>query len=91
MLKITELPDKLAFSKNNNSRSASSKNNSIMPVFGRNNGYRKVNKFDINIDDIEYAKKSEKLKAQNLSKLEKKPKKNKNLSKFSTKKTGLNF
>ena len=68
MLKITGSPDKLAPSKNNNSKPISSKNNSSRPTFGKNNGNSKVR---FGGDGVEYAKKSGKLKSQKLSKSKK--------------------
>ena len=70
MLKTTRLPDKLAPSGNNGSKSASSRNNNSRPVFKRNNGNGKVNRFSVSENSMKHAKKSEKLsKSENLSKL----------------------
>ena len=51
----------------------------------------KVDRFDIDCDDVEYLKKSEKLKVQKLFKSRKKLPKSGNLSKFGTKKTEPSF
>ena len=67
MLKTTRLPDKLAPSWNNGSRSVSSNNDDSKPVFKRNNGNSEVDRFG----SVRYAKKSEELKSQNLAKSQK--------------------
>ena len=103
MLKTTELPDKLALNINNSNKSASSRNNNSRPVFGRNNGNDKVNKFDIGGNDMEHAKKSGKLfksgksksektsKSQNLTKSGKKLSKSENSTNFNITKVGPKF
>ena len=74
MLKTTRLPDKLAPSKNNGSKSVSSRNDKNKLAFERNNGNNEVNRFDIGRNSMEHAKKSgkssksEKLKSKKLSK-----------------------
>ena len=66
MLKITRLPNKSIFNKNNNSK----------PVFKKNNSNNKSDKFRNSSDEMEYSKKTENLKSkkllisQKLSKLE---------------------
>ena len=63
--------DKSALSKNNENGSVSSKNNNSKPVFGKNNGDSKVDRFCVNKNDVEYAKKLEKLFKSRKSKSEK--------------------
>ena len=60
MLKTTRSPDKLALSKNNDSKFASIRNNNSRPAFKKNNGNSKVDRFGG--DGVEHAKKSRKLK-----------------------------
>ena len=61
MLKITGLLDKLAFNKNNGSKFISSKNNNNRLVFKKNISNNKIDGFDINKNDVKYAKKSRKM------------------------------
>ena len=67
MLKTTGSPDKLALSKNNGSKSTSNRYENSRLASGKNNGNDKIHKFD----NMEYAKKSEKLKSQKLTKSQK--------------------
>ena len=69
MLKTTGSYDKPASSKNNGNRSASSRNNNSRPNSRRNNSNSKFDEFGGN--DVEHAKKSRKLKSQNLAKSQK--------------------
>ena len=69
MLKTTRSPDKPAPSRNDGSRSVSSKNNDSKPASGRNNANGRVDKFGSN--SVKHAKKSGKLKSQNLAKSQK--------------------
>ena len=84
---MTELLDKLAFNKNNNSK----------PVFRKNNGNNKVNRFSVGDNNVEYTKKSRKvsklgkLKSEKLTQLRKKLSKSENLSKFYTKEAKSSF
>ena len=72
MLKTTGSLDKPAPSRNNGSRSASSRNNNSRPASRKNDGDDEVHRFGVDKDDVEYAKKLEKLsKSENLSKLRK--------------------
>ena len=83
MLEMTRSFDNLASSRNNGNKLASSRNNNIRPASGRNNSNGEVNDFRVGGNDIEHAKKSEKLfklgkskskktfKSQNLAKSEK--------------------
>ena len=57
MLEIIGSPDKPNFSRNNGSKSASSRNNNSKPTFRKNNGIDKINKFGISRNGMEYAKK----------------------------------
>ena len=69
MLKMTELPDKPAFSINDGSRSASNKNNNNRLVFGKNDGNGEFDGFGISRNGMKHTKKSRKLsKSKNLSK-----------------------
>ena len=61
MLKITKLPDKPAFSKNNGSRLVFSRNNNSRLAFGKNDGDGEVDRFGISRNGIKHAKKSRKL------------------------------
>ena len=70
MLKIIESPDKPAPSKNDGSRSTSSRNNNNRPVFRKNNINDEVDGFGINKNAVKYAKKLGKsFKSKKLSKL----------------------
>ena len=103
MLKTTRSPDKPASNKNNNSKLAFSKNNNSRPTFERNNSNNKVNKFGVNRNNVEHAKKLGKLfksgkskskkmfKSQNLTKLRKKLLKNGNSINFNATKDGPKF
>ena len=103
MLKIIRLSNKLVFSKNNSNKSVLSRNNNSRLAYKKNNNNSKFNKFDIDRNDVKYAKKSEKLsklkksknkkisKSQNLAKLEKKLLKNRNLTNFSVIEVKLKF
>ena len=94
MLKTIRLFDKLAPSKNNDSKSAFSKNNNNKPAFRKNNGNSKIDRFDLSRNDIKHTKKSGKLsklrklkskktfKSWNLTKLGKKLSKSGNLTNF---------
>ena len=68
MLKIIRSSDKLVFSKNNSNSIASGKNDDSKSVFERNNDNGEVR---FGGDSVEYTKKSEKLKNQELFKLKK--------------------
>ena len=68
MLKTTEISDKLAFSKNNNSKPASSKINSSKQASGRNNGNNKIEFGSGGDKGVEYAKKLRKSKVYFLEK-----------------------
>ena len=61
MLKIIGWPNEPAPSRNDSSRSVSSRNNNSRPASGRNDGNGKVNGVSISGNDVEYAKKSEKM------------------------------
>lgn len=50
---MIELPNKLVFDRNNNSKLASSRNNGSKPVSGRNNSNGKVTKLGIGNSDGE--------------------------------------
>ena len=95
MLKTTGLLDELASGINYSSKLAFSKNNSSKLVFENNEGDIDNNKFSG--DDMKYAKKSEKTKAQKLLKSKKLSKsrkmllKSENLPNFGIKKAKLNF
>ena len=103
MLKTIGLPNKLAFSKNNGSKSASYRNNNNKPICKKNNGNSEVNGRGVNKNGVEYAKKSGKLfklgkskrektsKFQNLAKSRKKLSKSGNSTYFNTIKTGPKF
>ena len=97
MLKITESPNKLAFSRNNSNKSASSRNDDSKSAFGKNDGNGKINRFDISRNSVKYTKKSRKSKSEkpsksrNLAKLEKKLSKNGNLTNFNATKAGPKF
>ena len=94
MLKTIRSLDKLAPSRNNSSRSVFSKKNNSKLASRKNNGNNEVDGFDIGENSIEYAKKSEKLsksrksksekisKSQNLAKLGKKLSKSRNSTNF---------
>ena len=98
MLKTTNKP---APSRNNGSRSASSRNDDSRPASGRNDGNGEVDGFG---GGVEHAKKSGKLKGQELAKSQKssksgkskgekskKPPKSENLPNFDAKDTGPSF
>ena len=69
MLKTTGLPDKLAPIKNNRSRSIFNRNDNSRLAFGRNNSINKVGRFGVSRNDIEHTKKLGKLsKSEKLSK-----------------------
>ena len=76
---------------------ASNKNNGNRLAFEKNNDNNKINRFSIGNNNMEYAKKSRKLKSkklfksQYLAKSRKMLSKKKNLPNFNTKKAGLNF
>ena len=57
MLKTTGSHDEPAPSKNDGSRSASSKNDNSRPAFGRNDGNGEVDRFGVDRNDVEHAKK----------------------------------
>ena len=61
MLKTTRSFDKPASNKNNGSKLAFSKNDNSRPASEKNNGNGEINRFGVGRNDIEYAKKSEKL------------------------------
>ena len=77
-MKTIRLSNKLAFGKNNISKSVSSRNNNSRPVFRKNNDNSEVNRFSIDRNSIKHIKKlgkskSEKMfKSQNLAELKKK-------------------
>ena len=75
-MKTIRLLDKLVFSKNDSRKLASSKNDSSKPVYGKNNNNNEIGFGDNN---IEYVKKSRKLKNQNWAQLKKNLLKNRNL------------
>ena len=81
MLKTIKSSHKLASSRINSSKLASSRNDDNRSVFGKNDGNGKVDGFGISGNDIEYAKKSGKLKDKKSSKSQKSAKSRKNLSK----------
>ena len=104
MLKITELSDKLALSRNNDNESAPSRNNNRKPALERNKNNGEINRFGIDSDGMEYAKILGKLKGQKLAKSQilsksrkSQDKKSKKLSKignspnFDDKENGPNF
>ena len=107
MLKKTGLPNELVFSRNNRSKSVSSKNANSRPASRRNNSNGKVDKLSNIGDNIEHTQKSGKIKDKKLAKSRKlsksgKPKgeklaKSKKLSKngnspnFGVIETGLKF
>ena len=86
MLKIIELSDKSASSKNNSSRSASNKNNNNKSASGSNNGNGKVDGFDISWNNKKHPKKSGKL-----FKLGKKLSKSRNSTNFGITEIELKF
>ena len=61
MLKTTGLPYKLALSKNDGNKSASSRNNNSRPTSRKNDGNGEVDGYDVGENGMEYAKKSGKL------------------------------
>ena len=74
MLKITRWPNKPVSSRNNGNKSAFSKNDNSKLASGRNNSNGELNRFDVGGNCVEHAKKSEKTsKSRKLSK-SKKPK-----------------
>ena len=97
ILKITELPDKPVFNKNDGSRSVFSRNNNNSLVPKKNNNNNMVNRFGISKNGVEYTKKSGKSKSkktskfQNLIKSKKKLSKSENSSNFSITKTRQKF
>ena len=64
ILKTTGLPNKPASSRNDGSNSASNRNNDSKPASGRNDGNGEVDGFD----EVEHAKKLEKLKGEKWAK-----------------------
>ena len=68
---MTRLPDELAFSRNNDSRSASSSNDNNKLAFKGNDGNGEVNRFGVSKNGIEHAKKSGKLSKSRKSKSKK--------------------
>ena len=60
MLKTTESPNKPVLSRNNGSRSASSKNDNNKLAFRKNNGDGEVDGVGVGKNGVEHAKKSEK-------------------------------
>ena len=70
-MKTTKSPDKPALSRNNSSKSASNRNINSRPVFKKNDGDSKVNKFGVGGNSIKHAKKSEKLSKLGISKSKK--------------------
>ena len=68
MLKTTGLLDEPASSRNNGSRSASSRNDDNRPASGRNYGNGEVDRFSVNGNGVEHAKKSGKSKSEKTSK-----------------------
>ena len=94
ILKIIRLFDKLVSDKNNNSKLISNKNNNNKLTFKNIDNNGGINRFNINENGIEYAKKLEKLfklkksksekifKSQNFAKLEKKLLKSRNSINF---------
>ena len=103
MLITIRLPNKPVPSKNNGSRSASSKNDNSKPVFKKNNSNSEVNRFGVGRNSVEYTKKSGKLsksrksksekmfKSQNLAKSRKKLSNNRNSTNFNATEAGLKF
>ena len=81
ILTTTELPNKLAPSKNYGSKWTFSRNDNSGSIFKKNNGNVKVNKFSLGGDGMEYAKNLRKLKGKKLSKSWKLAKSRRNLSK----------
>ena len=91
---MTELFNKLAFNKNNGNLSVFSKNDNNKPAFERNDSNNKVNRFGVNKNGVEHAKKSGKLsksgkakskkifKSQNLAKSRKKSLKSRSFTNF---------
>ena len=71
MLKMFELPNKLALGKNNNNKLVFSKNNDSRSASRKNNNDGKVDRFSVGGNGVEYAKKSEKLFKSRKSKSEK--------------------
>ena len=71
ILKTTESPNKLAPNRNDGSRSSFSKNNDNKPASGKNNGDSEVDGFGISRNYVEHAKKSRKLSKSGKSKNEK--------------------
>ena len=61
ILKTTRSLDKPTSSKNNGSRLASNKNNNNEPALRKNNGNSEIDRFGVNRNSMEYAKKSENL------------------------------
>ena len=69
MLKTIRSLNKPAPSKNDGSKSASSRNNNSRPASKKNNGNNEIDRFGVDRNSMEHAKKSGKLfKSENLSK-----------------------
>ena len=90
---MTGSPDEPAPSKNNDNKLAFSKNDNSRPASEKNNGNDKIDRFGG--DGMEYSKKSGKSKSQKLAKSQKLSKsrksKSRNLSNFNVTKTGISF
>ena len=103
MLKTTRSLDKLASSKNNSSSLASNKNNNSKPASKKNNSNNEIDRFGINKNSVEHAKKLRKLsklkkskskkmsKFQNLAKSKKILSKSGNSTNFNATKAGPKF
>ena len=68
MLKIIRSPNKSAPSRNDSNWSVSNRKNNSKSTFERNDGNSEINRFGVGSNDVEYAKKSGKLKGKKLSK-----------------------
>ena len=68
MLKMTESPDELAPSKNNGSRSTSTRNNDSRPAFRKNDDDSEVDGFGVGRNGVKHTKKSGKLSKSRKSK-----------------------
>ena len=97
MLKTIKLSDRPVSSRNDGSKSASSKNNNSRPASKRNDGDGEVNGFGIGDNGVKHTKKLGKSKGKKLSKSQKSAKLGKNLSKnrnspnFNAKNNGSSF
>ena len=81
MLKTTGLPNEPAPSRNDGSRSAFSRNNNSKPASKKNNNDGEVNRFSVDRNSVEQAKKSGKSKGKKTSKSQNSTKSGKKLSK----------